>query len=172
MGGLPRWSCVPHRNLGVISYFRNRQQLPASVFILAFMNTSFSLPKANSLEGQMLKVKLQYFGHLMWRTDLPGRCCQGWNCDSAPGWRQGSQLVTRDWPSHSHLLTPQGVSSSRSSQATQAGGSQRHASCSPRSGQGIQGPSVSTASSLVCRNGHPAALLRCSDWRASLACAH
>ena len=23
-----------------------------------------------SLEGQMLKLKLQYFGHLMWRTDL------------------------------------------------------------------------------------------------------
>ena len=26
-------------------------------------------PKGNSLEGLMLKVKLQYFGHLRWRTD-------------------------------------------------------------------------------------------------------
>ena len=26
-----------------------------------------------SLEGMMLKLKLQYFGHLMWRTDLLGK---------------------------------------------------------------------------------------------------
>ena len=94
VGGLPRWSCVPHHNLGVISYFGNGQQLPANVLTLAFMNTSFSVPKGNSLEGQTLKLKLQYSGHLMWRTDLPGRCFQGWSCDHAPGWKLGSQLVT------------------------------------------------------------------------------
>ena len=89
VGGLPRWSCVPHHNLGVISYFGNGQQLPANVLSLSFMNTSFSVPKGNSLEGQTLKLKLQYSGHLMWRTDLPGRCFQGWSCDHAPGWKLG-----------------------------------------------------------------------------------
>ena len=36
-----------------------------------------------SLEGLMLKLKLQYFGHLMWRTD---------SCQS-----MGSQRVRHDW---------------------------------------------------------------------------
>ena len=37
-----------------------------------------------SLEGLMLKLKLQYFGHLMWRTDslgktlMPGKIEAGW----------------------------------------------------------------------------------------------
>lgn len=38
--------CPPyHHNWTMISYFRNQQWLPTSVFTLAFMKTSFSLPK-------------------------------------------------------------------------------------------------------------------------------
>ena len=36
-----------------------------------------------SLEGLMLKLKLQYFGHLIWRTDFTGK-----DPDAAKDWRQ------------------------------------------------------------------------------------
>ena len=49
-----------------------------------------------SSEGLMLKLKLQYFGHLMWRTDLlektlmlgkiEGRRRRGWTEDKMIGW--------------------------------------------------------------------------------------
>ena len=134
-----KWEvCNAGHNLGVISYFGNRQQLPANVLTLAFTSTSFSLPKGNSLKGQMLKLKLQYSGHLMWRTDLPGRCFHGWSCDHAPGWKLGSQLVTRDLPSHRCLLTSQGVSSSRSSQANQAWGANASLAAAPGQGRGFK----------------------------------
>ena len=45
----------------------------------------------NSLQGLMLKLKLQYFGHLMWRTDSFGK-------DPDPGkdWRQEEEGTTED----------------------------------------------------------------------------
>ena len=49
-----------------------------------------------SLEGLMLKLKLQYFGHLMWRADsqektvmlgkTEGRRRRGWQEDEMAGW--------------------------------------------------------------------------------------
>ena len=40
-----------------------------------------------SLEGLMLKLKLQYFGHLMWRTD---------SLDAGKDWRQEEKGMTED----------------------------------------------------------------------------
>ena len=42
-----------------------------------------------SLEGLMLKVKLQYFGHLMWRAD------SFWNPDLGKDWRQEEKGTTK-----------------------------------------------------------------------------
>ena len=44
-----------------------------------------------SLEGLMLKLKLQYFGHLMWRTDSLEK-----NPDDGKDWRQEEKGVTED----------------------------------------------------------------------------
>ena len=33
------------------------------------LDTTEQLNRTDSLEGLMLKLKLQYFGHLMWRAD-------------------------------------------------------------------------------------------------------
>ena len=43
-----------------------------------------------SLEGLMLKLKLQYFGHLMWRTDT------GKDPDAGEDWRQEEKGMTED----------------------------------------------------------------------------
>ena len=43
-----------------------------------------------SLEGLMLKLKLQYFGHLMWRTD------SGKDSDAGKDWRQEEKGTTED----------------------------------------------------------------------------
>ena len=46
-----------------------------------------------SLEGLMLKLKLQYFGHLMWRVDslektlMLGKIERGWQKDEMLGWQ-------------------------------------------------------------------------------------
>ena len=42
------------------------------------------------LEGLMLKLKLQHFGHLMWRSDF------GKDPDTGKGWRQGQKGTTED----------------------------------------------------------------------------
>ena len=52
------------------------------------VNPKGNRPKGNSLEGLMLKLKFQYFAHLMWRTDslektltlgnIKGRRRRGW----------------------------------------------------------------------------------------------
>ena len=47
-----------------------------------------------SLEGLMLKLKLQYFGHLMWRTDLLGKKKK--NPDAGKDWRQEEKGTTED----------------------------------------------------------------------------
>ena len=44
-----------------------------------------------SLEGLMLKLKLQYFGHLMWRTWLIGK-----DTDAGKDWRQEEKGMTED----------------------------------------------------------------------------
>ena len=44
-----------------------------------------------SLEGLMLKLKLQYFGHLMWRTDSLEK-----DPDAGKGWRQEEKGTTED----------------------------------------------------------------------------
>ena len=44
-----------------------------------------------SLEGLMLKVKLQYFGHLMWRADSIGK-----DPDAGKDWRQEEKGTTED----------------------------------------------------------------------------
>ena len=43
-----------------------------------------------SLEGLMLKLKLQYFGNLMWRTDI------GKDSDAGKGWMQEEKGITED----------------------------------------------------------------------------
>ena len=43
-----------------------------------------------SLEGLILKLKLQYFGHLMWRADSCGKT------DAAKDWEQEKKGVTED----------------------------------------------------------------------------
>ena len=45
-----------------------------------------------SLEGLMLKLNLQYFGHLMWRTDLFEKTGE----DAGKGWRQEEMGMTED----------------------------------------------------------------------------
>ena len=45
-----------------------------------------------SLEGLMLKLKLQYFGHLMWRTDSLGKDLP----DAGKDWRQEEKGTTED----------------------------------------------------------------------------
>ena len=44
-----------------------------------------------SLEGLMLKLKLQYFGHLMWRTENTGK-----DPDAGKDWRQEKKGTTGD----------------------------------------------------------------------------
>ena len=44
-----------------------------------------------SLEGLMLKLKLQYFGHVMWRTDLFGK-----DPDAGKDWGQEEKGTTED----------------------------------------------------------------------------
>ena len=44
-----------------------------------------------SLEGMMLTLKLQYFGHLMWRTNSLGK-----NPDAGKDWRQEEEGTTED----------------------------------------------------------------------------
>ena len=45
-----------------------------------------------SLEGLMLKLNLQYFGHLMWRTDLFEKTGE----DAGKGWRQEEEGTTEN----------------------------------------------------------------------------
>ena len=45
-----------------------------------------------SLEGLMLKLKLQYFGHLMWRTDSSEKTLP----DAGKDWRQEQKRVMED----------------------------------------------------------------------------
>ena len=45
----------------------------------------------NSLEGLMLKLKLQYFGHLMWRAVLPTK-----DLDVGKDWGQEEKEVSED----------------------------------------------------------------------------
>ena len=60
-----------------------------------------------SLEGLMLKLKLQYFGHLMWRTNslektlMPGRLRAGEEGGNRgqDGWMSSSTQWTRVWAS-------------------------------------------------------------------------
>ena len=44
-----------------------------------------------SLEGLMLKLKLQYFGHLMWRADSLEK-----DSDAGKGWRQEEKATTEE----------------------------------------------------------------------------
>ena len=45
----------------------------------------------DSLEGSMLKLKLQYFGHLMWRTDSLEKSLMLWKIEG--GRRRGRQRI-------------------------------------------------------------------------------
>ena len=45
-----------------------------------------------SLEGLMLRLKLQYFGHLMWRADSIGK-----DPDAGKHWRQEEKGMARGW---------------------------------------------------------------------------
>ena len=49
-----------------------------------------------SLEGMMLKLKLQYFGHLMWRVNI------GKDSDSERDWGQEEKGMTEDEMAGSH----------------------------------------------------------------------
>ena len=44
-----------------------------------------------SLEGLMVRLKLQYFGHLMWRAKFTGK-----NLDAGKDWRQKEKWVAED----------------------------------------------------------------------------
>ena len=48
-----------------------------------------------SLEGLMLKLKLQYFDHLMWKADLLGEKKKK-KTDARRDWRQKEKVVTKD----------------------------------------------------------------------------
>ena len=50
----------------------------------------------NSLEGLMLKLKLQYFGHLMWRADSLEGADAFPDPDAGKDWRQKKKRVTKD----------------------------------------------------------------------------
>ena len=45
----------------------------------------------HSLEGLMLKLKLQYFGHLLWRADLLEK-----DSDAGKDWREKEKVVEED----------------------------------------------------------------------------
>ena len=53
-------------------------------------STLKEISPAYSLEGLMLKLKLQYFGHLMWRTDSLEKM------DAGKDWRQEEKGITED----------------------------------------------------------------------------
>ena len=58
--------------------------------------TSPSLKEINPeylLEGLMLKLKLQYFSHLMWRTE---ELFTGKDPDAGKDWRQEEKGTTKD----------------------------------------------------------------------------
>ena len=82
-----------------------------------------------SLEGLMLKLKLQYFGHLMWRTDwLIGK-----DPDAGKDWRQEEKGTTEDemagwhhWPDgHELQQTPRVGDGQGKPDMLQSTGSQR-----------------------------------------------
>jgi len=61
-------------NLGLlhcrqILYNLNHQGSPIYIYINICMSILKEISPGISLEGMMLKLKLQYFGHLMWRVD-------------------------------------------------------------------------------------------------------
>ena len=49
-----------------------------------------------SLEGLMLKLKLQYFGHLMWRADSLEGADAFPDPDAGKDWRQKKKVVAED----------------------------------------------------------------------------
>ena len=53
-----------------------------------------------SLEGLMLKLKLQYFGHLMWRTDL----LENFDPDAGKDWRQEKGTIEDEMVGWHHWL--------------------------------------------------------------------
>ena len=56
-----------------ITYFPHRKSINIDLIFYALLRSNQSILKeispGISLEGMMLKLKLQYFGHLMWRVD-------------------------------------------------------------------------------------------------------
>ena len=52
-----------------------------------------------SLEGLMLKLKLQYSGHLMWKNWLIGK-----DCDTGKDWRQEKEMTEDEMAGWHHQL--------------------------------------------------------------------
>ena len=101
--------------------------IPIIFFLSLSVLQEYFLTNKDSLEGLMLKLKLQYFGHLMWRTDslektlmlgkIKGRRRRGWlrmrwldghEFEQAPGfcyalvmdreaWRAAVHGVAKSW---------------------------------------------------------------------------
>ena len=57
-----------------------------------------------SLEGLMLKLKLEYFGHLMRRTDSLGKTLMLGKIEGRR--KRGSQIMTKWWKSRNTDLKP------------------------------------------------------------------
>ena len=74
------------------------------MMLLFLILSAFSVSPGISLEGMMLKLKLQYFGHLMWRVDSLektdagrdwGQEKKGTAKDEMPGWHH--QLIGHEF---------------------------------------------------------------------------
>ena len=63
-------------------------------FFFSFFLFGCAMWHEYSLEGLMLKLKLQYFGHLMWRTDLLGKPLM---LGKIEGGRKGDDRGWDDW---------------------------------------------------------------------------
>ena len=70
MNGCESWTSTEHRRIDAFELWCYRKLLRV-LWISRRSNHSVlkEISPEYSLEGQMLKLKLQYFGHLMWRTD-------------------------------------------------------------------------------------------------------
>ena len=70
-----------------------------------------------SLEGLMLKLKLQYFGHLMWRTDSLGRTLMLGKTRQEKGTTEDEMVGWHHWLNGHEFELPSGVGDGQGSQA-------------------------------------------------------
>ena len=91
MYGCEMWTSSEHRRIDVFELWCWRRLLRVP-WIARRSNQSFlkEISPECSLEGMMLKLKLQYFGHLMWRADSLEKT------DAGRDWGQEKKGMTED----------------------------------------------------------------------------